>query len=488
MPAYNPDTTIENTSINAVDGQNQSVRLHRSPVAGHSTASPNYCDAAVNSLHDSCGVYTRPELVRSLLDRVGWTSDTDLSTARLLEPGAGDGAFLVEAVKRLVASFVRRGLPVRINTLRERILAYELVSTEANKARTRIVTEMKALGVHHATAQACARAWVKTEDFLLAELPNARFSHIVGNPPYIRWSKLPDAIASAYAEKLPRNIARGDLYLPFLHRSFEHLKPRGRCVFVCSDRWRYTVYGADFSTRWNESLQIDTEPAGDPKDIFTRDVYVYPEVLTATPRATPRPAKMRRQGRGKKLADLDCTIRVGPALGVTPAFVLEPGEADVESQLLHHWIDAQEVRHGDILWRGRRVISPFDDHGKIIEIEDYPLFATRLQRFSDRLHARHIVRNGAVWYRTIDKVLPAEWAAPKLLIPEIAKSPRVAIDLSGAIPSHGTYAVFSHSLDIEQIYDRLRDGKLARALAPIAPKVKGRYTRCYRRFLAMIRI
>ena len=114
--------------------------------------------------------------------------------------------------------------------------------------------------------------------------------------------------------------------------------------------------------------------------------------------------------------------------------------------------------------------------------------AARLQRFSDQLRARHIVRKGAVWYRTIDKLMPSAWTAPKLLIPEIAKSPRVAIDFSGAVPSHGTYAVFSQSLDIEAVYDRLRDGKLARALAPIAPKVKGRYTRCYRRFLAMMMI
>ena len=259
-------------------------------------------------------------------------------------------------------------------------------------------------------------------------------------------------------------------------------------MFVCSDRWRYTVYGDDFCAHWTASLQIDTEPAGDPKSIFDRDVYVHPEILTATRRATLKSAMTKRRSRGKTLADLGCTIRVGPALGVTPAFVLESGEAEVETQLLHRWVDVQEVRHGKILWRGRRVISLFDDHGKIIEIEDYPLLAARLQRFADRLRARYVVRNGARWYRTIDKVLPAAWSAPKLLIPEITTSPRVAIDLTGAIPSHGTYAVFSHSLDIENVYDRLRDGKLARALAPIAPKVKGRYTRCYRRFLGMIRI
>ena len=427
-------------------------------------------------------------MVKRLLNRAGWTQGADLASARLLEPGAGDGAFLVEAVRRLVASFIRRGLRLDIMSLRDRVLAYELVPREANKARARIVAEMKALGVHHATARACAHAWVKTEDFLLAELPHSSFTHIVGNPPYVRWSKLPATISAAYAESLLGTVARGDLYLPFLHRSFEHLADRGRCAFVCSDRWRYTVYANDFRKKWCASLHIKTESAGEPKEAFDRDVYVYPEILTATPRRTPKPQTAKRRTHGRTLAELGCTIRVGPALGVTPAFVLDPDEHDVEAHLLHSWIDTREVLAGQIHWSGRRVVSPFDDTGALIELEAYPLLAARLRRFDSRLRARYIVRNGASWYRTIDKVIPADWAAPKLLIPEVAKLPRVAIDRTGTIPSHGLYCIFSHDADIEDIYERLRDGKLAKALAPIAPKVKGRYTRCYRRFLAMMEI
>ena len=442
----------------------------------------------VDTLHDLCGIYTRSALVKRLLDRARWTQRADLASARLLEPGAGDGAFLVEAVRRLVASFVQRGLRLDIMSLRDRVLAYELVPREANKARARLVAEMKALGVHHATAKACARAWVKTEDFLLAELPHPSFTHIVGNPPYIRWSKLPATISAAYAESLPGTVARGDLYLPFLDRSFEHLADRGRCAFVCSDRWRYTVYAKDFRKKWCASLHIKTESAGNPKDAFDRDVYVSPEILTATLRRTSKPQAHKRRTRGRTLAELGCTIRVGPALGVTPAFVLDPEEHDVEPHLLHPWIDTREVLAGRVHWSGRRVVSPFDETGALIDLEAHPLLAARLRRFDARLRARYIVRNGAPWYRTIDKVIPADWSAPKLLIPEIAKSPRVAIDRNGTIPSHGLYCIFSHDAEIQDVYDRLRDGKLAKALAPIAPTVKGRYTRCYRRFLAMMDI
>jgi len=425
-------------------------------------------------------------LVKRLLDRVGWKKEADLASARLLEPGAGDGEFLVEAVRRLVASFVRHGLRLDIKALRDRMSAYELAPGEANKARSRIVAEMKEMGVHHLTAKACARAWVRNEDFLLAELPHSGFTHIVGNPPYIRWSKVPKAISKAYAEKLPSAIARGDLYLPFLHRSFEHLSHDGRCAFVCSDRWRYTVYAREFRERWLTSMHIETRPAGEPADAFVRDVYVQPEILIARPRKSSKPLTTKRKRSGKTLAELGCTIRVGPALGVTPAFVLEPHEQDVEPHLLHPWVDTSEVFAGRIDWIGRRVISPYDKTGTLVDLEKHPLFAAHIRRFEWRLRARYIVRNGGDWYRTIDKVKVTDWSQPKLFIPEIAKIPRVAIDRSGAIPSHGLYCVFSHQEEIEKVYDRLRDGKLAKALTPIAPKIKGHYTRCYRRFLEMI--
>ena len=406
----------------------------------------------------------------------------------MLEPAAGDGEFLVEAARRLVASFVQRGLRLDIKSLRNRILAYELAPGEANKARARIITEMTGLGVHPTTAKACAQAWVRNEDFLLVELPHPGFTHIVGNPPYIRWSKLPKTLSKSYAEKLPSTIARGDLYLPFLHRSFEHLTDDGCCAFVCSDRWRYTVYAKDFRRKWLECMHIETESAGNPKDAFNRDVYVHPEILTARHRKSLKPKTSTRNRTGKTLAELGCTIRVGPALGITSAFVLGPHEDDVESHLLHPWVDSSEVLPGRVNWSGRRVISPYDEAGALIDLKQHPLFAAQIRRFESRLRARYIVRKGAAWYRTIDKIKAVDWSRPKLLIPEVAKIPRVAIDQSGAIPSHGLYCVFSHGADIEEIYDRLRDGKLAKALAPIAPRVKGRYLRCYRRFLNMITV
>ena len=347
-----------------------------------------------------------------------------------------------------------------------------------------MITRLTGLGLHQSTARACAKAWVKCGDFLLSDSVRPSFSHVVGNPPYIRWSKIPSPLRSAYTRRLPKAVSRGDLCLPFLDRSFELLAPQGKCGFICSDRWRYAGYGEAFRRKWLPLLDIETEAAGRPRDVFQKDVYVYPDLLVASRRLQPKQDVRRRRKRGQTLAELGCTIRVGPALGVAEAFLLNPGEGEVEAELMHTWIDSRDVDPNAIRQNGRRIIAPYHDDGSLIELHDFPAFAARLNRYRERLENRYIVRKGAPWYRTIDRIRTSDWSPPKLLIPEIAKVPRVALDRSGAIPSHGIYCVFSPERDIEEIYERLSNGKLAKALTTLAPKVKGVYTRCYRRFLS----
>ena len=222
---------------------------------------------------------------------------------------------------------------------------------------------------------------------------------------------------------------------------------------------------------------------------FVQNVDAYPSILVAKRRTSSRvPSKAAIIRRGRTLEDFGCVVKVGPALGHTPAYVLEPNEGGVEPQLLQPWLNASEIDEGDIFWRGRKIIVMHGNDGKLIPLERYPNLNARLRQFETALKQRSIVRNGAPWYRPIDRISATLWARPKLLVPELAKIPRLAIDFSGAIPSHGVYAIFAADNNIETIYSRLRDGGLARALEGLAPKVKGGYSRCYRRFLEQISV
>jgi hypothetical protein len=442
----------------------------------------------IEALHRRCGVYTKATVVQSILDDVGWKADADLSSCRLLEPACGDGIFIVEAARRLVAALVSRNIPLTAHVLRDRITAFELHPREARLARERVVDALRSVGVHHKTALACARAWIIEGDFLLSNLASATYTHAVGNPPYVRWSRVPVRLKQSYEQALSRTMIGGDLMLPFLDRSLESLSPNGQFGFICSDRWRYMAFAEGFRNKWLPRLKIRSERSVPAADAFVHAVDSYPSVLIASKISTT-PSRKRDVVRleGQTLAELGCTVRVGPALGHTPAFVLRADEDDVEPAILQPWIDGSEIQEGEITWKGRRVIAMYGADGKLLDLKQFPRLRNRLSDFRTQLKQRAIVRNGAPWYRTIDRIRAEDWLRPKLLLPEIAKIPRIAIDRSGAIPSHGVYAIFAPDDDVIKIYDRLRDGKLATALSHVAPKIGSDFVRCYKRFLLIAR-
>ncbi len=446
-------------------------------------------DEEIRALHQRCGVYTRPALASEILDRIGWTPCADLSCRRLLEPAAGDGVFIVEATHRLVASMKGRGQATTLSTLGDRIRAYELHAEEAEKARRSVAAVLRCSGMRAATAMAVARRWILRADFLLADNVPGSFTHVTGNPPYVRWSKIPSGLKSQYNASLPRDMIGGDLFLPFLDRSLELLVAGGRIGLVCSDRWQYMAFAERFRRKWLPALSVDASIPQSANAAFVRKVDAYASVLIATKRFATvvlHSAGTRSSRTSQTLLEAGYQIKVGPALGCTPAYVLEAEETDVEIELLQSWLDGSEIGDGTIISKGRRVVVMHDGAGKLLKISKYPRLYRRLSRYKDRLAARSIVRNGCPWYRPIDRLSADIWKRPKLLIPELAKVPRVALDMTGAIPSHGVYAIFSPSDDIRELHERLSNGGLARRLEGIAPTVKGGYTRCYRRFLERI--
>lgn len=460
---------------------------------GHpsATATPDdhQLEQSIDDLHRVCGVYTMPAVAGSILDNVGWRATADLTNARLLEPAAGDGAFLVQAAKRLVASFRSRDIEPTIARLRSRITAFELHPGAASEARSRVRTALREMRVHHGTAAACAKAWIRNADFLLSEQPPPDHTHAVGNPPYVRWSRIPAGLKSIYDSRLPRHLTRGDLFLPFLDRAFRSLQPGGKCGFLCSDRWMYMAFGERFRQEWMPWLDILSNDSVNASDVFDQRVNTYPTILVASKRSTRKPGRpASRRKAGRTLHELHYVVKAGPALGHAPAFVVQPEEEDVEYELLQPWIHSSEVLEGCIQWTRRHVVVLFDDDGRLRDLRRFPRLERRLHRFMPELTKRWIVRNGAPWYRTIDRIRASDWSRPKLLVPELAKVPRIALDHSGAVPSHGTYAIFALDDRVEDLYEVLRDGGLAQALDPIAPRLKGNYTRCYKRFLAQIRI
>ncbi|MDE0422432.1 MAG: hypothetical protein OXK76_16330 [Gammaproteobacteria bacterium] len=428
----------------------------------------------------------------AILDKVGWRAAVNLSNATLLDPAAGGGEFVVQAAERLVASFRRRGIEPKMRHMRARILAFEIHAPASSRARARVVRRLVAMGVHRRTAAAASAAWIRTGDYLLRDRPSDRFTHVVGNPPYVRWNKIPPRLRAIYEQRLPVQIARGDLYVPFLDRALDELRPGGQCGFVCSDRWRYTAYGVGLRRKWLPLLDVRHDQRVDARDAFNKKVSAYATVLVATKRSRPKAWRARaprwRGNKGRTLHERGCEIRVGPALGVTAAFVIRGCHAGIETELLAPWVDSHEILEGHIAWKGRYVVSVFDPEGRVVDLRLYPKLERHLAHYRKRLEERYVVRQGAPWYRTIDRLRPVDWQRPKLLVPEIAKKPRIALDRTGLVPSHGLYAIFPPERDVEAVYQALSDGGLACRLAGMTPTLRNGYVRCYKRFLSAVRI
>src|SRR5204863_4053581 len=80
--------------VSLQDYEQQLCRMPEQRSAVHPRAQPKTVSPEVKALHRRCGVYTKPQVVCQILDAIGWRREIDLSLSCLLEPAAGDGAFV----------------------------------------------------------------------------------------------------------------------------------------------------------------------------------------------------------------------------------------------------------------------------------------------------------------------------------------------------------------------------------------------------------
>jgi adenine-specific DNA-methyltransferase len=162
---------------------------------------------------DLCQFFTRKKVAELCLRHV--TFPKNILSVRLLEPAAGQGAFFLPLLERLVRSCLRQ--KKNFDVLRPIIRAYEIDAQVAITLRLQTETTLEALGIDGPTARHIARDWIRNEDFLEAR-PRTRFTHIVGNPPYIRWEAIPGALRESYKARFTSFKQHLTIGLPKLKR------------------------------------------------------------------------------------------------------------------------------------------------------------------------------------------------------------------------------------------------------------------------------
>jgi hypothetical protein len=235
-------------------------------------------------------VYTRPWTVELILDLAGYKADTDLVDKIAVEPAAGDGAFIVPMVERLVASCRRQKRSITDCT--SSLVAYELDAGSAQIAQRAVVTTLLELGVSDPVARGLAWGWIKQGDYLLErgrqeksglfdleERPNnSEVDFVIGNPPYIRLEDIPADKNREYRRIYQTMRGRADIYVAFFEAALRQLKPGGVCAFICADRWMLNQYGGELrsfiTSHYNVEAVIEVHKA----TVFETDVSAYPAI------------------------------------------------------------------------------------------------------------------------------------------------------------------------------------------------------------------
>lgn len=498
-------------------------------------------------------VFTRQWVVELLLDLTDYVPENDLGSLHLLEPSCGTGAFLGPAVKRLIASAGRYGRDLR--ELASCIRAYDLLPTNVSASQAVCRDLLIMAGLNEDPANDLAAQWVRQADFLLAGVDLMAYTDgdvlqadvVIGNPPYIRYDDLPEALAALYRKNWPTMRGRGDIYIGFIERALATLKPGGKIGFICADRWMRNQYGAELRKLIAQSYSMDHVWTMHGVDAFETQVSAYPAITVIS---------NRRQG---GVTVVDTTERFGPSAvssikrAVSDANFAKFESAEAKAHKLPHWFDGQDMwpsgsparlalieqlndkfpplndastrtkvsigvatgadkvyitkdctvaepdrmlplatskdlSTGSFIWQGNYLVNPWDANGDLVPLDQYPRLAQYLSNHP-ALRERFVAqKDPRSWYRTIDKVASELTAKPKLLFQDMKAFINPVLELGGHYPHHNLYYVISDTWDME-ILGGLLLSRVAQAfIEAYCVRMRGGTLRFQAQYLRQIRV
>lgn len=282
--------------------------------------------SAIESIHAGTSVYTAIPEVESLLDELEWP----VPEGRLLDPGAGDGGFLVAALERL---------RLRIDDEDAACAAvhgYEFHPGAAAEARRAVVRCLLAKGWSSGAAERASRRIVEIRDFLLSPVPVGRWNVIAANPPYWRYANLPPEYRFEFDVKVPKH-ARGDLMYAYLQRAADIVAPGGSIGIITADRWLLNSGSAELRRRLGKTYTVGSIRRLESRSAFHRSktrtkgtpARVHPVAIVLSPDDQGRILDGRRfaidpmpEVEGVPLGDV-ATVHLAPWLGPKGIFVVD---------------------------------------------------------------------------------------------------------------------------------------------------------------------
>lgn len=488
-------------------------------------------------------VYTRPEVVDFILDLVGYTIDQQLHKLRILEPSFGEGDFLIPVVDRLLRSYKAISLDYAniFGDLSDAVYGVEVHADSFNNTYEKLIRLLKSHEVCESDILRLLDKWLVVGDFLLAELPHS-FSHVVGNPPYVRQELIPDELMSEYRARYSTIYDRADLYIPFYERCLRNLNAGGVLGFICADRWMKNKYGGPLRAMVAAGYHLKAYIDMVNTHAFHSDVFSYPAITiikrenagftrvalrpnidseTLSTLADAMTEKSIPHGSGvveiqnfingsnpwllqsldqlgvlrrlemmyPLLEDTKCKVRIGVATGADKVYIAPYESLDVENDRKLPLVTTKDIDSGILQWRGLGVINPFQDNGQLVDLAAFPKLNSYLKKNANLIQSRNIAKkNPTKWYRTIDRIYPNLARQPKLLIPDIKGTANVVYEDGNLYPHHNLYFITSEEWDLRALQAILLSNVARLFIVSYSTQMRGGYLRFQAQYLRRIRL
>jgi len=326
----------------------------------------------------------------------------------------------------------------------------------------------------------------------------AGFDAVIGNPPYVRmemFKEIKDYLRQRYA----CHAERTDLYVYFIEKEHELLRPKGRFGMIVSNKFIRAKYGEPVRRQLRETACIEhiVDLAGLPvfRGATVRTVVLISRrakaevtgkglVMYSPP--LPREEFSAVEGGTKPLslaaaetfyavertrlnAEGWCLLRpehadlrdrlqqtgvplkeftqgricMGIKSGLTAAFVITPEQREAilarnpeAAEIIHPFLQGRQIRRYHVEPVSEYLI--YTQHG--IEMKPYPAVIEHLRPFRKRLEKRATKQN---WY----ELQQPQYAyvdylkAPKIVFPDIATGCRFALDTEGRFGANTVYFI-----------------------------------------------
>ncbi len=421
----------------------------------------------IAAIHQGTGIYTTAPEIEALLDQLCWPRQG----RRLLDPGAGNGGFLVAALRRVNLA------PGDVEGAARRVRGYEFYPGAVADARNAVSDHFCELGWTPQAAWRAAEMIVEGRDFLLSDVPVGTWDVIATNPPYWRLANLPAGYRIDYEASVPAH-ARADLLYAYLDRSADIITSDGHIGLITADRWLLNSGSAELRRQLGARYSVSGVRRLDAGSTFYRPksrrrgtvARVHPVSLILAPNRSGRPLGAepfrlthRPAVDGVPLRDM-VQIRLAPWLGPDGIFVVGP-DSGLPTEYLVPIVEPADIE-------GCTVRAPRKWALATDTTEPAPAVLAHLDATLDRMPGRG--RRAVRWLppETFTGKLPLDRDA--VLVPRIARRLTGVRLPAGRLPiNHGL--VIISGLPVESVLAMLDDPEVQAQAHDLSLGIDGGY-------------